>query len=86
MQLSSITSFLEKYRTKLSQEDDKQNAIVEALLSVAHVQVTSAMISVDRGTLTVNASPVIKNELFMHKEKILVAIRERGRTDIFDIR
>jgi len=85
MQLSSIKSFLEKYSARLDTEDEKKEKIIQIFLTVARVQITPQMIVVENGILKINTSSVVKNELFIYKEKLLSALHESGRTDIFEI-
>ena len=86
MQLANIKEFLEKYRAKLSEAEGKQEDVIAIIATITQVTLSPEMFSVERGILILRTSPVIKNELFMYKEKILSALRERGRKDIVDMR
>lgn len=85
MQLSNIKEFLAKYQEKLTTEEEKQSVILSTLNEIVHGAISKKQCVVAKGIIKLSVSPVIKNEIFMHKEKILLSIREKGRNDIFDI-
>jgi len=85
MQLSSIKEYLEKYQKKLSHEDDKRSLLISIIHNETGIQLDEKTMTITKGTLMIKTSPVLKNELFLHKTQILQRIRESGRGDIFDI-
>lgn len=85
MQLSNIAQFLEIYKKKLLSEDDKRNAICQIISEETGVIINEKVLTIERGLIKIKASPVLKNEIFLHKNTILKRIHESGRTDIFDI-
>lgn len=85
MQLFSIKEYLEKYQKKLSHEDDKRSVLLNIIDSETGIQLNDKTITIVKGVITIKASAVVKNELFLHKAQILKKISESGRSDIFDI-
>lgn len=85
MQLSSIREYLEKYQKKLSHEDEKRSLLISIIHDETGIQLDEKTMTITKGILTIKTSPVLKNELFLHKTQILQKIRENGRGDIFDI-
>ena len=86
MQLSNIKEFLEVYRKKLSHEDDKRTSIRMIIKEVSGITINEKDMSISRGLITIKAGHVVKNEIFLYKEKILAGVHASGRTDVFDIR
>ena len=85
MQLSNIAQFLEIYKKKLSSEDDKRAVLLKIISEETGIPLDEKVLSVERGHIKIKASPVLKNELFLHKIRILQKIHDAGRTDIHDI-
>lgn len=86
MQLSNIKEFLEVYRKKLSHEDDKRTSLIQIIKETSGVTINEKDMTVARGVISIKAGHVVKNEIFLYKEKIIAQIHASGRTDIFDIK
>lgn len=85
MQLFSIKEYLEKYKKKLSHEDDKRDSLLNIINGETGILLDEKTMTIVKGVITIKASAVVKNELFLHKAQIIKQIRESGRGDIIDI-
>jgi hypothetical protein len=85
MQLSSIKEFLEVYRTRLLKEDDKRLEVTEIIKKITGVTVPLSDMKIARGVVVIKTNPIVKNEIFLYKEKILEELKSKNRNDIFDI-
>jgi hypothetical protein len=86
MQLANIKDLLSRYREVLSGAEDKKELLIRSIESAIGATLPPDAITVTKGVLTVRASMMLKNMIFMHKEKILKNLHDSGRTDIFEIR
>ena len=86
MQLSGIGEYLLKYRKTIAREEDKRSQIVEVIKNATRVSLEEKAISIKKGVLSIDAHTVVKNEIFMHKQKILSDLKNIDDCAIFDIR
>lgn len=82
MQLSDIKQFLDVYRKKLDSEDEKKKRIVDIILKEINISIDPKNISIKNGVLEINTNTVIKNELYLHREKILSHINEESKKSL----
>ena len=78
MELNNIQQFLEKYRKRLFGEEERLNAVLAAIKDGSSVVLNKKELAVKNGTIYLHAAPAIKNEIFLHKERILLLCKERG--------
>ena len=78
MELNDIQQFLEKYRKRLFGEEERLNAVLVAIKDGSSVVLNKKELAVKNGTIYLHAAPAIKNEIFLHKERILLLCKERG--------
>lgn len=70
----NITNFLHKFTKIHSGNTAINGSICNAIEKVADIRVDSKSFLVENGILRLNLSPVVKNEIYMHKSKILSEI------------
>lgn len=85
MELFNIQRFLDVYKDKLFSEDEKRQLLVDVIKDHTGVILKNDMISIKKNTMTITALPIIRNEIFMHKQQILASLKEKGRGDICEI-
>lgn len=85
MQLSSIKQFLEVYRKNIDTEDEKRKKILRILKEEAGVLIDEKSLVIKKGVVQIKASAVFKNEIFLHKEKIIHRLRDSKELSVYDI-
>ena len=85
MELSGIENFLEAYRKRLFKAEDARQAIIQLIKKVSGVELAEKEIEIKKGTIVLHANTVIKNQIFLYKEKILDEFKKSGVADIYDI-
>jgi hypothetical protein len=85
MELFNIQKFLEVYKDKLFSEDENRQLLVSIIKKHAGVSVPFNAITIKKNVMTIAASPIVRNELYLHKREILEAFKANGRGDICDL-
>ena len=86
MEISSIKNFLSKYHKLLTDNSDRRQMIIEVISSVSGVALRQGDITFRNEAVYIEGGSVLKNEIFLHKERIIRELQKRGITDIADIR
>ncbi|MFA6397867.1 MAG: hypothetical protein WDK96_03445 [Candidatus Paceibacterota bacterium] len=84
-EISNISKFLEKFKIKLSSDDDRKDSILNIINETIGSCLEKGDIKIKNGVLFIKNSPQIKSEIFMKKEKILEQL-SLYKTNIFDIK
>ena len=71
MDYNHISGFLDKFKKIFSEKDDLRNAIVLVISKNLSFQLKTENIKIKDNLVKINGSPILRNEIFMHKEKIL---------------
>lgn len=71
MDYSHITGFLDKFRKILNTKSISQDAISEVVSKHINFKISVDMIKTKNGIIYIQGSPLLKNEILMHKQKIL---------------
>ncbi len=77
MNLQSIKDLLARARERFSDANDHHSIIADIIATELGVSRDSFSVRFKETTVIVKAHPVIKSELFLHKEKILTLISSR---------
>lgn len=85
MELSSIQRFLEVYKEKLFSEDEKRKILVDVIKKKTGITLKQDALTLKKNILYVTASPIVRNEIFMHKAALVEEFKTVGRSDILDI-
>jgi len=82
----NIGEYLKKF-TKITPPDDfLKEIILEGVKTEIGIDIDKKNITVSGGIVYIKTSPIIKNEIFMKKEKIISIIKEKQTIKIADIR
>jgi len=86
MDYNHITTFLEKFRKILLQGEESNKVIVEIITKHTKYPIELNMIKTKGTLICVQSSPMLRSEILMHKEAILMeltqTIPERNFSDI----
>jgi hypothetical protein len=69
-----IESFLDKFKKIISQKEEIKKTISEAILSQTKHEVNLSDIKIRKDKIIIEATPLFKNELLIHKNEILLKI------------
>ena len=79
MDFNHIDSFLEKFKKILNQTSFNKETILLIISKEIKHEIKNEDIKIKNTTIILsNMSPVLKNEIFLHKEKILKLLKESG--------
>jgi hypothetical protein len=78
MELTGITKFLEKYKKQLLGDDERKETFCMIVNKISGIVLQTSDIEFKGHVVTIRTNPVVKNELFLFKEKILIAMKESG--------
>lgn len=78
--MHELSFFLEKFKNLGLEEARIKQAVIDVIKETTGKEVSAKALSFDAGTMTVRvqAHPVVKSELYIHREKIQNALTERG--------
>jgi hypothetical protein len=85
MQLSSIKKFLDVYRKNIDTEDAKRSAILRILKEEIGVDISEKSLTITKGVLKIKTNAVIRNEIFLRKEKLLGRFKKNNELGVYDI-
>lgn len=77
----NISKLFQKFLKIQAESSETKENIVAVIKKVAGVQIENKNISLQDGTLRLNCSPALRQQIFMHKAKIL-----SGLPQVKDIR
>jgi hypothetical protein len=80
-----IGKYLEKFKTLSFSRNYFKNIVVEAVKEFCKIEIDTKNINIKEGVVRVNERPIVKNEIFLKKEKILRLIKEKSQGKIWDI-
>lgn len=85
MELSGIQSFLEEYRKRLFRADDHRRQILRIINETAGVSLGEKDIELKKQEILLHVDSVLRNEIFLFREKILGRLKEEGVIGVYDI-
>mgnify|MGYP003430101275 FL=1 len=71
MDYSRITDLLGKFSEIINKSDIKKDVVISVLAQFTKKVFKKEDFKIDKDILVLNVSPLVKNEIFIHKEKIL---------------
>lgn len=84
---NQISLFFEKYQHLLSSSSASKDVIIQVLKEKTGIDIDREHIEIRNGTIFIQESPILKNELFIKKRLILKAIADRlGKDASGDLR
>lgn len=84
--MENLAAYLQKFKRLISSNEEKTKIISEEIFKITSIQIPTNDIVLREGTIIINTKPIIKSEVFIKKEKIIKAIKERGLTHLIDLR
>ena len=82
----NISSFLEKVKKNLESSEHQKKKLIIAIKKYTNIDVPETEIEIKNYIAYINSSPLIKNKLFIFKEKILNDPQSSFKNKIIDIR
>lgn len=86
MSFERIESFLQEYRKRLFAQEDKRALLRKIIKEMSGVDVPEENFKLKKGEVFIKGNPMVKNEIFLYKEKILERFKSQGEKGISDIR
>ncbi len=80
-----ISTLLGRYKDILVGDDEKKKRCSALIQESSGLHIDVKDISFKKNTVVIRANTVVKNELFMHKTRIISAFQSHGFADIFEI-
>lgn len=71
MDYNHITTFLEKFKKILFQKETSQKVIIEVITKHISFPIDVSMIKVEGTVIHIKGSPLVRNEILIHKQGIL---------------
>ncbi|MCC6323576.1 hypothetical protein IT400_02160 [Candidatus Nomurabacteria bacterium] len=79
MDYNPINLYLEKFKKLLNTKSSNKEAIVSIINKEIKHEIKNENINIKNDTITfTNISPVLKNEIFIHKERIIKQLKVVG--------
>ena len=85
MQLSSIKQFLDVYRKSLDTEDSKKEKIQQIFKDELGIFIDKKSLIIKKGILHTNVNTIMRNEIFLRKEKIILRLKEDKQLGVYDV-
>lgn len=76
MDYNLISNFLDKFRKIISSSENDYKIIAETISKHITISIISKQIKIKNTTIFVEGSPVLKNEILIHKHGILSDLKE----------
>lgn len=76
MDYNHITNFLEKFKKIIFQKEEIKNIIVKTISEEISHQIDGSQIKIKDGYIYIQGSPILRNEIMMHKNQILLKLKE----------
>ncbi|MDO8572793.1 MAG: hypothetical protein Q7S11_03445 [bacterium] len=87
MELQKLSTLLNKWRRLAISHETIKKEIIETIHKKTGVMVNLEKISTKNNILSINESPGVKSVIFIHKQQILEALKEKlGNNSPTDIR
>jgi len=76
MDYNSISGFLEKFKKIIFQKEEVKNIVIKIISEEISKQVDSSQIKIKDGHVHIQGSPILRNEVLIHKERILIKLKK----------
>jgi len=77
MEYNQITKFLEKFKKILFQKEEIHKIVVETISKHLSFELESNQIKIKNTFIYIEGSPILKNEVLIHKKEILLELKEK---------
>jgi hypothetical protein len=78
MEFSGIQKYLEKYKVKISNEEEKKSTVLAIIKDITGVLLEQSAIVIERGILAIKTDQTTKNEIYIRQKKILECLKEKN--------
>ena len=79
MDFFRIKDLLDVYKTTILEDDERRKIVCRIIKNKTGILLNEKDISFKKGEIEIKSDAVVKNELFIQKEKILVALQDEGQ-------
>ncbi len=80
-----IAKYLEKFKALSQSRDFLRNSVSEAVKEICNIEIDPKKIVVKDGIARISEKPIIKNEIFMKKQRILENLDVKTEKRVIDI-
>lgn len=85
--MENISFLLERFKKALFTHSVIRESLVRAIRDVAKVGISLDALQIKNQTAFLSVSPAVRNEIYMHKDKILAALKkDYPQSSLTDIR
>lgn len=85
--LNNINIFLDKFKNFLFKKEETKKVIIKIISEEISYPVVGDMIVIKNGFIFIKGSPILRGEVIMHKEKILMRVKKEITNEkFFDIK
>jgi hypothetical protein len=75
MDYNHIKTFLEKFKKLVFQKEESREIVVKTIsLEISH-EVEKDSVKIKNGVIFIQGSPILRSEIMMHKNKILIKLK-----------
>ena len=85
MAMIDIGTLLGRYKDILDGDDEKRKRCITVINEITGLALDPSDITFKKNAIVLRGNTVIKNELFMHKTRIVEGLRKQGLSEIFEI-
>jgi len=71
MDYNRITSFLDKFKKIIFQKEEIKGIVVKTIIEEISHQIENNSVKIKSGCIYVEGSPILRNEILIHKKQIL---------------
>ena len=82
----NIEKYLERFKKLDESEKEAKDKIITVLFKIFNIKFSAEDLEIKNAVLIIRCNPVVKNSLYIKKEKILEAIKGVTAKRIIDIR
>lgn len=76
MDYNHITNFLEKFKKLIYQKEETREVIIKIISEEISHQVKKEAIKIKNGVIFIDSSPILLSEIMMHKNNILMKLKD----------
>ncbi len=85
MTFEGIHTLLSKYQKFISDRDGNRQKISDIISRVSGANISENEFIVQKGRIKITGNSILKNEIFLYKENILLELHNNGITNITEI-
>ncbi len=80
-----IGKYLDKFKKMSESRDFLRNTVAESIKEICRIEIDPKKIDIKSGIVRISEKPIIKNEIFIKKAKILENLAKKTESKIVDI-